>query len=82
MSSLLVFLFWGGVAILQILNLVRNKVLNSCRTWSITKLNTYILYVYFGKEGGVGEVRVKVEGQQFTGGVENTNKKAPVYKLY
>jgi hypothetical protein len=22
----------------------------------------YILYVYFGKEGGVGEIREKVEG--------------------
>jgi hypothetical protein len=29
----------------------------------------FILYVYFGKGGGVGEV----EGQQFTIGVENTN---------
>jgi hypothetical protein len=34
----------------------------------------YILYVYFGKGGGgVGEVRKKVEGQQITRGVENTN---------
>jgi hypothetical protein len=32
----------------------------------------YILYIYFGKGGG-GEVREKVEGQQFTRGVENTN---------
>jgi hypothetical protein len=33
----------------------------------------YILYVYFGKGGVVGEVREKVEGQQFTRGVENAN---------
>jgi len=32
-----------------------------------------IRYVYFEKEGGVGEVREKVDGQQFTKGVENTN---------
>ncbi len=32
-----------------------------------------VLYVYFGKEGGVGEVREKVEGQQFTRGFENAN---------
>jgi hypothetical protein len=31
-----------------------------------------MLYVYFGK-GERGEVREKVEGQQFTRGVENTN---------
>jgi hypothetical protein len=44
----------------------------------------YILYVYFGKGGGVGEVRAKVEGQQFTRGVENTNMRtvSPVYKRY
>ncbi len=73
---------WCGVAILQVLNLVRNRVLNSCRIWSTTQLNTppptathclYILQVYFGTGGGVGEVREKVEGQQFTRGVENTN---------
>jgi hypothetical protein len=34
----------------------------------------YILNVYFGRGGGVGEVREKVEGQQFTRGVENTNR--------
>jgi hypothetical protein len=33
----------------------------------------YILCVYFGKGGRGGEVREKVEGQQFTRGVENTN---------
>jgi hypothetical protein len=31
---------WGGVAILWVLNLVRNTVLNSCRIWSTTQLNT------------------------------------------
>jgi hypothetical protein len=50
--------------------------------YNTKQLNIYCLFVYFGKRGGVGEVRVKVEGQQFTGGVENTNKKAPVYNLY
>jgi hypothetical protein len=33
----------------------------------------FILYVYFGKGEWVGEVREKVEGKQFTRGVENTN---------
>jgi hypothetical protein len=33
----------------------------------------YILYVYFGKGGEGGAVREKVEGQQYTRGVENTN---------
>jgi hypothetical protein len=31
-----------------------------------------MLYIYFEKGGGEGEVREKVEGQQFTRGVENT----------
>ncbi len=31
---------WGGVAILLVLNLVRNRVLNFCRIWSTTQLNT------------------------------------------
>jgi hypothetical protein len=35
----------------------------------------FILYVYFGKEGGVGGgFREKVERQQFTRVVENSNK--------
>jgi hypothetical protein len=33
----------------------------------------YIRYVYFGNGGEGGEVREKVEGQQFTKGGENTN---------
>ncbi len=32
---------WGGLAILYVLNLVRNRVLNSCRIWSPTQLNTH-----------------------------------------
>jgi hypothetical protein len=75
---------WGGVTNLPVMNLVRKRVLNSCRIWSTTQLNTatathclYILDVYFWKEGGggrAGDVREKVEGQQFTRGVENTNR--------
>jgi hypothetical protein len=42
--------------------------------------------VYIRKGDGVGEVREKVEGQQFTRGVENNNMidftVSPVYKLY
>jgi hypothetical protein len=56
-------------------------VLNSCRIWSPKQLNTpspsqqyqNILYCYFGKGGGVGEVEEKADGQQFTRVVENTN---------
>jgi hypothetical protein len=53
----------GGVANLQVLNLVRNRVLNSCRLWSTTQLNTlpppathclYIQNFYFGKVGRGG----------------------------
>ncbi len=60
----------------------QSVILYSCRIWSTTQLNTppptathclHKQYIYFGKEGGVGEVREKVEGQQFTRGVENTN---------
>ncbi len=39
----------------------------------LSGLSRTILYVYFGKGGGLGEVREKVEGQQFTRGVENTH---------
>jgi hypothetical protein len=37
--------------------------------------HTVCIYCTFtlGRGGGVGEVREKVEGQQFTKGVENTN---------
>ncbi len=76
MSSLLVFLFGVVQQFCRVLNLTRNRVLNSCRIWSTTQLNTppppsHTLSV--GEGGGVGEVREKVEGQQFTRGVENTN---------
>ncbi len=65
MLSLLVIFVWDGVEIFMVLNLVRNGVLNSCKIWSTTQLNTphshpptathclYILYIYFGKGGEV-----------------------------
>jgi hypothetical protein len=75
MSSLLVFLFGVVKQFCRVLNLVRNRVLNSCRIWSTTQLNIplphqphtarkYILYVYFGKGGGMVEVRG--EGREAT----------------
>jgi len=72
MSSLLVISVWSGVAILWVLNLVRNRI------WSTTQLNSLNpsppshFTVCLLWEGG-GEVREKVEGQLFTRGVENTN---------
>ncbi len=36
-------------------------------------------YIYFGN--GVGDVREKVEGQQFTRGVENTNMTDCIFSL-
>jgi hypothetical protein len=74
---------WGGVAILLVLNLVRIRVLNSCRIWSTTQFNnppqphTVCVYCTFALERGGegwGEVRERVEGQQFTREVENTIK--------
>jgi hypothetical protein len=82
MSSLLVF-FWGGVEIFegsesdqkQNVKLLQNMVYNTTQHppphSHILYVLVYILYVYFGKGGGVGEGREKVEGQQFTRGVEN-----------
>jgi hypothetical protein len=35
----------------------------------------YILYIYFGKGGGVWEVREKAEGQQFKRGVGGGGQK-------
>ncbi len=64
---------WGGVAILQVLNLVRNRVLNSCRIWSTTQLSppppqphtVYCTFtVLWEGVGELGEVREK--GQQLT----------------
>jgi hypothetical protein len=70
MSSLLVIFVWGGVAILLVLNLVRNSVLNSCKIWSTTQLNTpprnHTLSVYTVRllwEGGGGGQR---EGREAT----------------
>jgi hypothetical protein len=56
------FFVWGGGSILYVLNLVRNIVLNSCRIWSTTQLNTHhshtlSLYVNFGRGGGQREGR-------------------------
>ncbi len=42
---------------------------------------TWVLYVCKGGEGS-GEVREKVEGQQFTRGVENTNITDCISSLY
>jgi hypothetical protein len=62
---------WGGVEILQVLNLVRNRVLNSCRIWSTTQLHPHppphpshplsVYSVLWEGEVEVGEVREKVE---------------------
>ena len=63
-SSTPIFLFRGGLAILYVL---RYRVLNSCRIWSPSGLNSntphpllathclYILYFDAGKGGGGGE---------------------------
>jgi hypothetical protein len=60
--------FLGGLAILYVLYLVRKRVLNSCRIWSPTGLNTphpfpatYSLYIlYF--DWGEGRVEPQREG--------------------
>jgi hypothetical protein len=74
------FFVWGGVEILQVLNLARNRMLNSCRIWSTTQHNipphSHTLSVFTvrllweGGRGGKGK-KEKVEGQQFIRGVEN-----------
>ncbi len=69
-----------------VLNLVRNRVLNSCRMWSPTQLNTphplsathclYVLYFHFWEGGGVGGrwTREKVRGGNSSQSwVKNTN---------
>jgi hypothetical protein len=91
MSSLLVIFVLGCCS-----NFVGSesgqRVLNSCRLWSTTQLNTphcpnfpthclYILYLTLGMVGGVGEVREKVEWQQFTRGVENTSMTDCIFSL-
>jgi hypothetical protein len=63
MSSLLVFLFvWGGVAILLVMNLARDRVLNSCRIWSTTRpqphtvcITVRLLWEEGGSTGGDGQ---------------------------
>jgi hypothetical protein len=81
MLSLLVTVVWGGVGILLVLNLVRKRVLNSAEyglqhnsTPSPPVITQCIYYtVRLLWEGERGEVRKKVEGQQFTRRVENAS---------
>ncbi len=86
MSSLLVFLFgWCSYFVgsqsgqKQSAKLLQNMVYNTTQHPPPPTATHCldILYVDFGKGGGVGwgggEVREKVEGQQFTRVVENTN---------
>jgi hypothetical protein len=53
--------------------LLQNMVYNTTQHHPTATHCLYIMYVYFGKGGGVVKVREKVEGQHFTRGVENTN---------
>ncbi len=65
---------WGGEAIWQVLNLVKNRVSNSCRIWSTVQFipppqtHTVRIYCTFSLERGGGgeEVREKIEGQHYT----------------
>ncbi len=66
---------WGGLAILYALNLDRYRVLNLCRIWSPTGLNTppppshtLSVYTLLRHAGGRGryEPERRLEGQQFT----------------
>ncbi len=66
MSALLFFFVWGGEAILYFLNLVRNRV--------------YSIYCTFSLGRGEGEVRDKVEGQQYTS-IVSLSMGATVHKL-
>jgi hypothetical protein len=90
MLSLLVIFVWGGEAIfLQVRNLVKNRVWNSCRIWSTTQLNTptppqpHTVSIFctlaLGRGDG-GEVREKVEGKQYTSLVPSSMG-ATVHKL-
>ncbi len=54
-------------------NMVYNTTQHPPSLTATNCLYVYITYVYFGMGGGMGEVREKVEGQQFTRGVDNTN---------
>ncbi len=80
---------WGGKAILQTLNLVRNRVASSCRIWSCLQHNstpppptssqphTFCLYctVLLIWEGGGGQVnqRERQRGNSSQSWVKNTN---------
>jgi hypothetical protein len=80
----------GRCSNLYVLNLVRNRVLNSCKIWSTTQLKTphphphsHTLSVYtvcLLWEEGRGEVREKVEGQQYTS-IVPSSMGAAVHKL-
>jgi hypothetical protein len=84
MSSLLVIIVWGVIAIFlgsesghkQSVTLLQNMVYSTTQhppppSPHSHTLSVYtVLYIYFGKGR---EVREKVEGQQYTKGVENTN---------
>ncbi len=76
--------FLGGKAILWVLNLVRNRVLNSCRIWSPTQLNTpltpsqpHTVCMYctliLGRGGGELNQRDGQRGNSSQSWVENTN---------
>ncbi len=54
----------------QSVKLLQNMVSNTTQHPPTATHCLYILYFYFGKGG---EVREKVEGQQYTRGVENNN---------
>jgi hypothetical protein len=71
---------WCGLAVLKVLNVVRNRVLNFLKIWYTTQLNTpppptatHCLYTFTLGRGRGGEIREKVKGQQFTRFVENAN---------
>jgi hypothetical protein len=86
--------FWGGVAISEsaqkhsvklLQNMVYNTTLHPLPPPPPTaKHCLYILYVYFGKGGGVRKVREKVEGYslQEWSKIPTRLTVSPVYKLY
>ncbi len=85
--SLLVIFVWGGVAILLVLNLVRNRVWNSQNmVYNTTQhppthppqLHPVSIFCTFSMGGG--EVREKVEGQQYTS-IVPSSMGATVHKL-
>jgi hypothetical protein len=96
MSSLLVICLGWCISFVgsesgqkQIVKLLQNMVYNKTQHSPPPPTATHCLYTVYctftsGRARGVGEVREKVEGLQFTRGVENTNMTdySPVYKLY